>query len=119
MKNKKEHFLSLGQIELSDLERDVKIDTDCISVLPTRDFMMFNGSTFPISLGRETSIATAEKAAAEHTPIAILCQREPSTESPEIPDDLYEYGVAAIVLKVFDLPDDQKLPSFMPQKKFA
>lgn len=108
MKNKKEHFLSLGQIELSDLERDVKIDTDCISVLPTRDFMMFNGSTFPISLGRETSIATAEKAAAEHTPIAILCQREPSTESPEIPDDLYEYGVAAIVLKVFDLPDGPK-----------
>lgn len=108
MKNKKEHFLSLGQIELSDLERNAEINTDSIPVLATRDFMMFNGSTFPISLGREASIATAEKAAHDHTPIAILCQREPSIEHPNIPDDLYEYGVVAIVLKVFDLPDGPK-----------
>ena len=108
MKNKKEHFLSLGQIELTDAEREAKINTDSIPVLPTRDFMMFGGSTFPISLGRDTSIATAEKAAKEHTPIAILCQHDPTTESPEIPEDLYEYGVAAIVLKVFDLPEGPK-----------
>ena len=108
MKNKKEHFLSLGQIELTDLERETKIDTESIPVLATRDFMMFNGSTFPISLGREASIATAEKAANDHTPIAILCQREPSIEHPDIPTDLYPYGVVAIVLKVFDLPDGPK-----------
>lgn len=108
MRNKKEHILSLGQIELSEAERNMKIDTDTLPVLPTRDFMMFAGSTFPISLGRESSIDTAEKAAATHTPIAILCQHIPSTEHPEIPEDLYKYGVAAIVMKVFDLPDGPK-----------
>lgn len=108
MRNKKEHILSLGQIELSDAERNMKIDTESLPVLPTRDFMMFADTTFPISLGRESSIDTAEKAAANHTPIAILCQHNPSTEHPDIPEDLYKYGVAAIVMKVFDLPDGPK-----------
>lgn len=100
--------MSLGQIELSDAERNMKIDTESLPVLPTRDFMMFADTTFPISLGRESSIDTAEKAAANHTPIAILCQHNPSTEHPDIPEDLYKYGVAAIVMKVFDLPDGPK-----------
>ncbi len=108
MRNKKEHILSLGQIELSESERRTEIDTNSLAVLPTRDFMMFSGSTFPISLGRESSIAVAEHAAETHTPIAILCQHNPSTESPSIPEDLYDYGVVALVMKVFDLPDGPK-----------
>ena len=107
MTNHKEHIVSLGQIDLSD-EKIQPIPTEDIDVLATRDFVLFPGVTYPISLGREASIKTAEKAAKGHYPIAILCQKDPATEHPDIPSDLYEYGVAAAVIKVFDLPDGPK-----------
>ncbi len=107
MTKRKEHIVSLGQVELSD-GKHKNIPTVDIPVLPTRDFVLFPGVTYPISLGREQSIKTAEEAVRSQTPIAIICQKDPSTEKPEIPEDLYEYGVAAIVVKVFEIPDGPK-----------
>lgn len=107
MTNHKEHIVSLGQIELPE-DKIQSIPKENLSVLATRDFVLFPGITYPISLGRDASIKTAEKAAKEQYPIAILCQKDPATEHPDIPSDLYEYGVAAVVVKVFDLPDGPK-----------
>lgn len=107
MTNHKEHIVSLGQIELPE-DKIQSIPKENLSVLATRDFVLFPGITYPISLGRDASIKTAEKAAKEQYPIAILCQKDPAIEHPDIPSDLYEYGVAAVVVKVFDLPDGPK-----------
>lgn len=108
MNEKKEHILSLGQVEISNQELKEALISKDLPVLPTRDFVMFPGVTYPISLGREMSISTAETATESKKPIAILCQRDPSIEKPSIPEDLYEYGVAAMVIKVFDIPEGPK-----------
>lgn len=108
MNDKKEHILSLGQIEINAGEMARDISPDNIPVLPTRDFVMFPGITFPISLGRDFSIATAEYAAEHHSPIAILCQKDPNVDVPDIPADLYSYGVVALVIKVLEIPDGPK-----------
>lgn len=104
----KEHIVSLGQIELnaSDLENIELPET--LPVLATRDFVLFPGVTFPISLGRERSIAIAQRAEQTHEPIAIVCQRDADCENPELPTEIYNYGVVARVVKVFDIPDGPK-----------
>lgn len=107
-KKTKETIVSLGQIDLNGLRRPESIPTDSLSVLPTRDFVMFPGVTFPISLGRRHSIRVAEEAQRNETPIAILCQRNAEIERPEIPADLYPFGVVAMVVKVIDIPDGPK-----------
>lgn len=107
MKKNNEHIVSLGQIDLTE-QNHLPVPTEDINVLATRDFVLFPGITYPISLGRKTSIETVEKAAKGHYPIAVLCQRNPEIEHPAIPEDLYIYGVAAVVIKVFDIPDGPK-----------
>ncbi|MDE6050630.1 MAG: LON peptidase substrate-binding domain-containing protein, partial [Paramuribaculum sp.] len=107
MTKRKEHIVSLGQVDVSE-GKIKKIPTENLPVLPTRDFVLFPGVTYPISLGREMSIRTAEEASRTQTPIAIICQKDPATENPDIPGDLYDYGVAAIVVKVFEIPDGPK-----------
>lgn len=107
MSKHKDHIVSLGQIDLSN-EKVHEIPTENVRVLTTRDFVLFPDITYPISLGREISIQTAERASRDHCPIAILCQRNPKTEHPDIPDDLYDYGVMAMVVKVFEIPDGPK-----------
>ncbi|MCM1293162.1 MAG: endopeptidase La [Bacteroides sp.] len=108
MSNNNDHIVSFGQIEIKPTDIQNDINPDAIPLLATRDFVLFPDVTFPISLGREASIAVAEKAAKTHTPIAVVCQREPSTEHPKVPDDLYEYGALAMVIKVFEIPDGPK-----------
>lgn len=100
--------VSIGHIEISDGDDAWSFDTNCVRVLPTREFVMFPNVTFPISLGRDSSKATAEFSEKNHALIGLFCQRNPDTESPVMPDDIYEYGVLAKVIKIFELPDGQK-----------
>ncbi|MDE6783014.1 MAG: LON peptidase substrate-binding domain-containing protein, partial [Paramuribaculum sp.] len=77
-------------------------------VLPTRDFVMFPGVTFSISLGRKSSITAVERAAENNEPVVVACQLSPEIDTPSIPADLYNVGVAATVIKVLDLPGGNK-----------
>lgn len=108
MKDNKEHILSLGQIEINTAQLEGLEFPEQLPVLPTRDFVMFPGVTFPISLGRDSSIATAEKASRGGSLICILCQHDANDECPRIPVDLYKYGVVAKVIRIFDIPDGPK-----------
>lgn len=103
---KEQQIVSVGHIELSDSsEKEWVFDDEKLPVLPTRDFVMFPGVTFPIMLGRESSLATARQAERDQSVVGIFCQRQPETENPTLPDDIYPYGVIAKVLKIFELPD--------------
>ncbi len=108
MTDNNEHVLSIGQIDIHASELKCDIMPDELPVLPTRDFVMFPEVTFPISLGRESSIRTAEAAVASSSPIAIVCQFDPNVDTPNIPDDIYKYGVMAKVIKIFDIPNGPK-----------
>ncbi len=103
----KDHqVVSLGHIEMTEQEENEwNFNEENLRVLPTRDFVMFPNVTFPIMLGRESSLITARQAEANQSCIGIFCQRHPGTEEPSIPDDIYRYGVLAKVIKIFELPD--------------
>lgn len=106
---KEKSIVSLGHIDISDeVNSSWEFDENALPVLATRDFVMFPNVNFPILLGREVSLRVAEKAEADRSIVGIFCQRESSIENPELPDDIYTYGVLARVLKVFELPDGNK-----------
>ena len=108
MNVKTEHIVSLGQIELNETEVKSEELKEYYPVLPTRDFVLFPGITYPISLGRESSINTAERAEKDGSLIVIACQKNANEEYPSIPDDIYRYGVLGRVVKIFDIPGGPK-----------
>ncbi len=70
-----------------------------LPVLPIRNAVLFPAAVAPFDVGREKSVALVEDIENLDQPIiAIVAQRDPSTDDPG-QDDLYPVGVAARVLK--------------------
>ena len=93
---------------IADLEGDLTdmIDGEIPStlpILPVRNIVIFPGVVWPILLGRESSMKLVRQAEKSGSLIGVVCQRDPDIEMP-VEGDLYEYGVAAKVVKQFNLP---------------
>jgi ATP-dependent Lon protease len=72
---------------------------DELPVLPIRNAVLFPAAVAPFDVGREKSVALVEDIENLDQPIiAIIAQRDPSTDDPD-QSDLYPVGVAARVLK--------------------
>jgi ATP-dependent Lon protease len=70
-----------------------------LPVLPIRNAVLFPAAVAPFDVGREKSVALVEDIENLDQPIiAIVAQRDPSTDDPG-QSDLYPVGVAARVLK--------------------
>lgn len=98
------NIVPIGQIEIDDTKPRQEPDYERLAILPTRNLVLFPGTTIPIGIERKQSLATVEMASDNRCPIAIVCQKEPDIENPTV-DQLFQYGVIADVLKVFNLPD--------------
>jgi ATP-dependent Lon protease len=77
---------------------------DSLIILPVRNVVMFPGSVFPITVGRERSRAAAQEAVRLERPLGILLQSKPDVEEPG-PDDLHWVGTSANVLRYITTPD--------------
>ena len=93
---------------IADLEGDITdmIDGEIPStlpILPVRNIVIFPGVVWPILLGRESSMKLVRQAEKTSSLIGVVCQRDPDIEMP-VEGDLFEYGVAAKVVKQFNLP---------------
>lgn len=97
-------IISLGQIDLTPNRISTAPDYEALPILATRNLVLFPGTTIPISLVRVNSQLTAQRAADSQIPIGVVCQLDADDDNPTL-DRLYDYGVVADVLKVFDLPD--------------
>ncbi len=109
--------VQIGQIDINIDNVAAEPDVNCLPILATRDLVLFPGVTFPISLGRESSIVTARMAEKEGTPIGIVCQLDPSKDNPVV-KDLYTHGVIGDIMKVFDLPDGNKTAIIHARSRF-
>lgn len=106
--NNDNNIISIGNIEINNDSDTTKPNLKELPIIPTRNLVLFPGITFPVTLGRPSSVETAELADANNLWIGIVCQRNPETDYPIIPNDIYDYGVLAKIVKVFDLPDGNK-----------
>src|SRR5262249_31910546 len=78
--------------------------SDAMIVVPVRNTVLFPEIVFPITIGRPLSVEAAQAAVREQRQILIVLQKDPSVDAPG-PDDLYQVGTVANVLRYVTAPD--------------
>ncbi len=76
-----------------------------VPVIPVRGMVLFPGLVFPISVGRERSVAAAQDAVRREASVLIVLQRDPQLDDPVALDDLHTVGTMATVLRYVTAPD--------------
>ena len=73
-------------------------------IIATRNIVLHPGVLTPIMVTRESTLALVKKLKKKpDLAFAVICQRDPSVDEPEL-EDLYEYGVFGKLVKIFDIP---------------
>jgi ATP-dependent Lon protease len=91
---------------------------DTLSILPVRGFVVFPGTIIPLNVRRAASIKLLDETLPETKIIGLLTQRDESVEDPQ-PQDLYDVGTAALVLKMIRQSDDHVLVLAQGLRRFA
>ncbi|MCR5003156.1 MAG: endopeptidase La, partial [Bacteroidales bacterium] len=86
-----------AQIEQSQL-------TETLPILALRNAVLFPGTIFPVTIGRDKSIKLIEDATKYNTLIGAVPQTDVSVEDPK-EADLFHYGTAAKVIRTLEMPD--------------
>ncbi len=86
---------------------DVTEESKLFPVMPLRNTVLFPQQVIPIYIGREKSLRLINELDSKRKQIVVVAQEDGSIEDPT-PEDLYSFGTLAVVLKVFDMPDNSK-----------
>jgi ATP-dependent Lon protease len=85
-------------------EPKAQIPPDGLIIMPVRETVLFPGTVFPISIGREHSVAAAQQAVREERQVGLLMQRDSKLEEPSAVD-LHQTGTVANILRYVTAPD--------------
>ena len=77
---------------------------DYLPILALRNAVLFPGTVYPITIGREKSIRLIEDAERTNSFIGAVPQNDLSVEDPH-KQDLYNYGTVAKIVKTLEMPD--------------
>ncbi len=91
---------------------------DTLSILPLRGFVIFPGTVAPLNVRRPASIKLLDETLPQSKVIGLIAQRDPDKEDPA-PQDLYEIGTAAIVLKLLRQADDHVIAFVQGLRRFS
>jgi ATP-dependent Lon protease len=80
------------------------IPDDALAILPVRQVVLFPGSVFPLTIGRERSRAAVQDAVRAERAIGVLLQSKPDIEEPQ-PDELHWVGTSAAILRYITTPE--------------
>ena len=82
-------------------------ESESYPVMPLRNTVLFPQQVIPIYIGRDKSLKLINELSSKTKHVVVVAQEDGSIEDPE-PSDMYSYGTLAVVLKVFDMPDNSK-----------
>ena len=83
-------------------DEDIELPAE-IGILPIRNAVAFPGTVMPLAIGRDRSKLLIEDAIPHETVFGLVAQKKASISVPG-PNDLYNVGTAATVLKVIRMP---------------
>ena len=102
------HGAEVSIIPVVQGEGITKIDReqlpDSLPILALRNAVLFPGTVYPITIGREKSIRLIEDAENHNTFIGAVPQNDLSVEDPR-KDDLFTFGTVAKIVKTLEMPD--------------
>jgi ATP-dependent Lon protease len=77
---------------------------DALIIMPVRGFVLFPGTIFPLTIGRERSVRAAQQSVRDQVQLGVLMQRDPELVEPG-PLDLHRVGAVANVVRYVTAPD--------------
>src|SRR5499433_1749267 len=95
----------------------IDIPPGALVILPLRNIVLFPSTIMPLVVGRPASLQVVEEAVRQQSTVGFIAQRDPQVESPQ-PKDLYEFGTAADILRMFALPDGQRQIIIQGRQRF-
>ncbi len=95
--------LSSTMDDFAENPNDINIP-DSLPVMAIRDVVIFNYMILPLFVGRDTSIAAINEAQKENKLILLVTQKEATKDKPA-PEDLYQTGMVAMIMRTLKLPD--------------
>jgi ATP-dependent Lon protease len=90
-----------------DKDREAIVIPESLPIIPVRNTVFFPHQFIPLAIGRPKSIKLIESALRSDSIIGVVAQQDGTVDDPS-PDDLYQIGTIARILKVIDLPDGSK-----------
>ena len=90
-----------------DFNEELLEESESYPVVPLRNTVLFPQQVIPIYIGRDKSLKLINELPSKSKHIVVVAQEDGSIENPE-PDEMYSFGTLAVVLKVFDMPDNSK-----------
>src|SRR3954462_11694315 len=75
-----------------------------LPILPIRNIVVFPGTVMPLNVGRQKSKNLLDEVMPGEKIVGVITQKNADVEDPKYPD-LFTVGVAAMILKLFNLPD--------------
>jgi ATP-dependent Lon protease len=90
------------------IETDKELFTlpDTLPLLPVKDIVVFPYMVLPLFITREKSIKSLEAALSKDRLLFLAAQKNLSEEEP-LPEDLYQVGTVALVMRMLKLPDEK------------
>ncbi|MEX0944716.1 MAG: endopeptidase La [Balneolaceae bacterium] len=95
---------------MSEEEEKRLIDSEVpgnLPILPLKNTVLFPGVVVPITVGRDRSLALVKEAYENDKIIGVVAQRDEMVENPN-PDDMFDHGTVAQILKLIKMPDGSK-----------
>ena len=98
-------------IPLPTPDEEAKLEASAVPeqlpILALRNTVLFPGVVLPITLGRDASLQLVKEASEQDRLIGVVAQRNREQEAPA-PEDLYDIGTVAEILKLIKMPDGSK-----------
>lgn len=103
--NKKIRVIAKKPKEDDDKMNEEREITRSLKIVPVKNIVLFPHNVLPFTAGKEWTNESVDRAIRIGGRIGILAQKNPKSESP-IPEDLYDIGTEAKILKVLRFPDN-------------
>ena len=78
--------------------------TDALPILALRNAVVFPGTVFPVTIGREKSIRLIREVEAKDGLLGAVPQTDVTVEEPSA-NDLFDFGTVCKVIKTLEMPD--------------
>lgn len=88
-----------------------------LPILPLRNTVLFPGVVMPITVGRQKSLLLIREAYSGDRLIGTIAQKDGQIEDPN-PDDLYQVGTMAEILKILEMPDGSTSVIIQGKRRF-
>ncbi len=95
--------------EFKHPEKNVKPDRipDILPILPIADISLFPKMVLPMILVQKEAIELIDVAMAKNRMLGLLLSKRPNSDLQHTSEDLYQVGIAAVILKMSKMEDDK------------